>query len=119
MDRKASPELTLHQLRVFNAVVQTGSLTGAALALDLPQPSVSRLIARIENTVGVALLERLSTGVTMTAAGEHFHQNAVRAVAFHDLAVEEARPKIKQPPNRSLRRSSQTTVLSTVCPGPG
>ena len=86
-----STNLTLHQFRVFDAVARNGSLTQAALALDIPQPSISRLIARLEREIGTALLDRYSTGVTLTAAGERFYENALQAMHFHDLAIEEAR----------------------------
>ena len=84
-------DLTIHQFRVLDAVVRAGSLTRAALTLDLPQPAISRMIARPEQEVGTPLLNRHSGGVTLTTAGERFHDNAEQAVRFHDLAIEEAR----------------------------
>ena len=83
--------LTIHQFRVFDAIVQNGSVTQAALALNLPQPSVSRLIARLEREVGTPLFDRFSTGMALTAAGERFHENTLSAAHFHDLAIDEAR----------------------------
>lgn len=84
-------DLTIHQFRVFDTVVRTGSLTRAALALDVPQPSISRIIARLEREVGTLLLNRSASGVTTTAAGERFHLNAIQAMHYHDVAIEEAR----------------------------
>ncbi len=84
-------DLTIHQFRVFDTVVRSGSLTQAALTLDIPQPSISRVIARLEGAVGALLLNRSSAGVSVTTAGECFHRNAVSALHYHDLAIEEAR----------------------------
>ena len=87
----ARSDLTIHQFRVFDAVVRTGSLTQAALRLDTPQPSISRIIARLEREIGTLLLHRSSNGVALTAAGEQFHYNATNTLYYHDLAIEEAR----------------------------
>jgi LysR family transcriptional regulator, nitrogen assimilation regulatory protein len=84
-------QLTIHQIRVFDAVVRNGSLTKAAITLDVPQPSISRMIARLEQDIGTTLVNRSRQGVTLTAAGIRFHLNALESLRFHDLAIEEAR----------------------------
>ncbi len=56
-------------LRLFLAVHDQGSLSGAARALKLGQPTLSRRIAELEETVGEALFERKSQGAILTAAG--------------------------------------------------
>lgn len=84
-------DLTIHQFRVFDTVVSSGSLTQAALRLAVPQPSISRIIGRLEREIGTPLLNRSSAGITLTAAGDHFHRNALNAIYYHDMALEEAR----------------------------
>ncbi|WP_421881317.1 LysR family transcriptional regulator [Pacificispira sp.] len=86
-----SSDLTIHQFRVFDTVVNCGSFTRAALTLDIPQPAISRIVSRLESEVGTRLLNRSNAGVSLTAAGERFHANAIGAVRHHDLALEEAR----------------------------
>ena len=56
-------------LRLFLAVHEQGSLSGAARLLKLGQPTLSRRIAELEEVVGVALFERQSQGASLTAAG--------------------------------------------------
>lgn len=56
-------------LRVFLAVAKTGSLTRAAQALGLTQPTVGRRIAALEKRTGARLLERTPTGYATTVAG--------------------------------------------------
>jgi DNA-binding transcriptional LysR family regulator len=56
-------------LKLFLAVHEQGSLSGAARALKLGQPTLSRRIAELEEAVGEALFERQSQGARLTAAG--------------------------------------------------
>jgi DNA-binding transcriptional LysR family regulator len=60
------------RLRVFREVARQGSFTAAALALQVSQPAVSQHIARLEQELGCALLERSSRRVRLTPAGEAF-----------------------------------------------
>jgi DNA-binding transcriptional LysR family regulator len=60
------------RLRVFREVARQGSFTAAALALQVSQPAVSQHIARLEQELGCALLERSSRRVRPTPAGEAF-----------------------------------------------
>lgn len=85
-----SRDCTVPQLRTFLKVAELGSLSRAAVALTTPQPAVSRMMSRIEQSVGVTLLERRASGVSLTAAGERFAEHARASVKHHDLAREEA-----------------------------
>ena len=62
--------MDLRQLEYFVAVVEHGSISRAAVALNLAQPSVSRQIALLEEELGQRLLDRTGRGVAATAAGE-------------------------------------------------
>jgi DNA-binding transcriptional LysR family regulator len=55
-------------LRSFIAVLDAGSLLGAANKLNAQQPTLSRHIGELEKQLGVALFERTGRGVTPTAA---------------------------------------------------
>ena len=58
--------LRLRDLRVFFAVVQSGSLAKAAAQLRVSQPAVSQVIADLERALGVKLFDRNSRGVEPT-----------------------------------------------------
>src|SRR5262245_43709654 len=58
--------LRLRDLRVFFAVVQSGSLAQAAVRLRVSQPAVSQVIADLEHTLGVKLFDRSRRGVEPT-----------------------------------------------------
>ena len=63
-------QLDWNLLRAFMAVVDAGSLTGGARILATSQPTLSRQIAALETSVGVALFERVARGLRLTVAGE-------------------------------------------------
>jgi DNA-binding transcriptional LysR family regulator len=62
--------LDVHRLHVLAVVADQGSFSGAAEALFLTQPAVSRQIAALEREAGVQLVERRPRGVRLTHAGE-------------------------------------------------
>jgi DNA-binding transcriptional LysR family regulator len=61
--------LKLRDVDILLAVVQTGSMGKAAVALNMSQPAVSKSIAYLEHTLGVRLLERGRQGVEPTPYG--------------------------------------------------
>ena len=65
-----------NQARAFLATAEEGSLSAAARALGLTQPTLSRQVAALEETLGVTLFERTSRALLLTQAGaqllEHF-----------------------------------------------
>lgn len=62
-------ELRWDDLHYFVAVHEHGSLSAAARALRLGQPTLSRRIAELEAAVGESLFERTSQGTLLTSAG--------------------------------------------------
>ncbi len=64
------------QLRAFNQAARLGSVTRAAEALFLSQPAVSLQLAALEGELGVQLFERQGRRLSLTAAGQVFHELA-------------------------------------------
>jgi DNA-binding transcriptional LysR family regulator len=62
------------KLRIFHAVAESGSLTGAGKALSLSQPAVSRQIATLEESLGVGLFRRHARGLVLTEQGEILYE---------------------------------------------
>lgn len=54
----------------FLSVAQHGSIGRASAALGLSQPTLSRIIKRLEQLLGVPLFDRFASGVALTAYGE-------------------------------------------------
>ncbi len=62
--------LETKQLRIFKAIVEVGSFTGAGEHLDLSQPAISQQMRALEEQVGVPLLVRTGRSTRPTPAGE-------------------------------------------------
>ncbi|WP_346433679.1 LysR family transcriptional regulator [Nonomuraea composti] len=65
-------DLDLRLVRYFTVVAEHLNFARAAAALHLAQPSLSRQIQRLEEMLGVRLLERTTQGSRLTAAGAAF-----------------------------------------------
>jgi len=68
--------MDLTRLRYFAAAAQAGSISRAAAALHLTQPSLSRQVGLLEQELGQRLLERHGRGVVPTEAGTALLQHA-------------------------------------------
>ncbi|MCB1897124.1 MAG: LysR family transcriptional regulator [Zoogloeaceae bacterium] len=79
--------IDFRQLRYFIALADTLHFGRAAARLHISQPPLSRQIAALEDELGVALFKRTSRQVEMTAAGRHFHDQAVRIIEALNTAV--------------------------------
>ena len=62
--------MDLRELRYLVAVADEGSVTAAAAATHVAQPSLSQAIRKLERELGAELLHRVGRGVVLTAAGE-------------------------------------------------
>src|SRR5690554_4814507 len=60
-------DLSARQIEAFRAVMFTGSITSASVALCVTQPAVSRLIRSLEETTELSLCERRGNHVVPTA----------------------------------------------------
>jgi len=74
-------------VRVFLAVAEAGSLSGAARALGVNHATIARRLARLELRLGAGLLEKTATGYVLTAAGRAALEEA-RAMEAAAVALE-------------------------------
>ena len=72
-------------------VVDTGSFSAAARRLNVGQPAVSKLVAQLEERLGVKLLVRTTRGLTATEAGLNYYERARRSIEEADEAELAAR----------------------------
>ena len=66
-------KLDLNDLVVFTEVARRGSFTAAGRELDLPASAVSRRVARLEERLGMRLLNRTTRSVGLTDAGRIYY----------------------------------------------
>ncbi len=75
---------SLDDLFVFTQVVDAGSFSAAGKALTLPTSTVSRRVARLEDRLGVRLLQRTTRKLSLTDAGRIYYDSGARIT--EDLA---------------------------------
>ncbi len=64
------------EMRVFLQVAKTGSFSGAGRVVNMTPSSTAKLISRIENRMGVRLIERSTRRLRLTAEGELYCERA-------------------------------------------
>jgi DNA-binding transcriptional LysR family regulator len=68
--RADAARLHAHWILYFHETLKAGSIRAAAKALDVAPSAISRQLREIETSLGDRLMERSSTGLRLTAAGE-------------------------------------------------
>jgi LysR family transcriptional activator of glutamate synthase operon len=81
--------MELRQLRYLVAVADERHFTRAAERAHIAQPALSQQIRRLENELGIPLVERTTRRVAMTAAGEVLVARARRVLAEIEAANSE------------------------------
>lgn len=71
-------------MRLFVRIVERGSFAQAARDLQVPRPSATHAIQRLEADLGVRLLERTTRNVRATLDGALYHERCVRLLADLD-----------------------------------
>ncbi|MGC3998184.1 MAG: LysR family transcriptional regulator [Anaeromyxobacter sp.] len=84
----AAPLDTLVSMALFVRVVEDRSFTAAARSLGISKSAVSARVARLEDQLGVRLLERTTRKVAATAAGQEVYERAARMVAAAEEAAQ-------------------------------
>ena len=76
----ALAQVLVPRLRMVAAVARTEHVTQAAESLGMPQPTLSRALARVQEEMGIALVERTGRGVRLTRAGQRLLPYVERAL---------------------------------------
>lgn len=82
---------SLLDVTVFTRVVTAGSLSAAARELGMSLAAVSKRLARLEDRLGVRLVNRTTRRLSLTEAGAEFHEQCVRLLGEFDEAEEKVR----------------------------
>lgn len=105
-------DLKLHDLRCFDAVASEGSFQAAALVLSRTHPAVFAAVARLEEQLGLTLLDRSGYRVSLTDEGRQFHARA--RLALHELEhLQSYAGQLASGEETFLR-----VVMGDVCPRP-
>ncbi len=74
-------DLDLNDVAAFVRVVENSGFAKAARELGVPTSTVSRAVARLEENVGVRLLNRTTRNLSVTSEGHAFHERVAPLVA--------------------------------------
>jgi DNA-binding transcriptional LysR family regulator len=87
----------LNELATFAAVVEQGSFTAAARELSLSKPVVSKRVARLEDSLGLRLLNRTTRRLSLTEAGEQLYERCRHLLLEVEQAELALRPLASAP----------------------
>ncbi|RAU44636.1 MULTISPECIES: LysR family transcriptional regulator [unclassified Pseudomonas] len=105
----------LNLLKAFAAVAQLSSFRAAAERLDVTRSAVSQSIRRLEDGLGVSLVQRSTRNVRLTEAGQALYQQTAQALASLTCALDDA--ALKGPP-RGLLKIAVTSIAERFLDGP-
>ncbi|UJJ57052.1 LysR family transcriptional regulator [Rhodanobacter denitrificans] len=104
------------QLRAFVSVVKLGTLTRAAEALYLSQPTISLQLQALERELGVSLLERRRRRINLTDAGEALYELARPLVEGWDTLDRDFQARVKGLQAGRLTIAAGTSTIQYLLP---
>ena len=116
LERQIGRRVRLRDLHVFSTVVECGSMAKAAAELGVAQPTVSEVIAGLEDTYGVQLFDRSPRGVEPTLYGRALLK---RSVAVFDEIKQSGKDIefLSNPTVGELRIGCVESLSATIVPG--
>ncbi len=107
--------MRFRQIEAFRATMLSGTITGAAKQLSITQPSASRLIADLENSLQFSLFERAKGRLLPTPEAVQFYQEVVRSFAGLDK-LERAAAQIREERTGHLLVHASPALSSGLLP---
>lgn len=104
------------QLRAFVATVKLGTITRAAEALYLSQPSVSLQIQALERELGVQLMERHRRRLSVTEAGDVLYELARPLIEGFDSLDREFKARLVGLESGKLKIAAGTSTIQYLLP---
>lgn len=109
------PVLDSRRLLYFYHAAKLGSISLAQAVLNAPQPVISRHINKLEEEIGLQLLDRNGRGVTMTRFGEILFRRAETILQTMEEAIEELELARRQPTGQ-VRIAAPATFMTLFMP---
>lgn len=107
--------ISLLQLQYFQAVAQTGNLTQVAKTLHISQTTLSVMLTKLENELGVQLFDRRKSRIYLNSYGAAFLKHANIALDALNQGQQEITRMLEQESmTLSLCTSSEYTWESTI-----
>ncbi len=105
--------MRLRHIEVFQAVLQAGSVSGAARLLNVSQPNVSRILNHAEQQLGFTLFDRTPQGLIVTPEGRRLMPE-VEALFSHIQAIGELAEQLRQGEGQHVRIGSAHALGHSV-----
>ncbi len=105
--------IEIPDLRAFVRIAELRSISGSARSLGTPKSTISRSLVRLEEALGITLVERSTRNLHLTDAGKLFHGHALRILGDVDEA-EAAVGSFSGVPRGSLRVIAPHAFLQGV-----
>lgn len=83
--------MDIKQLKYFIAIAEEGSLSAASSRLHVAQPSLSQHVIKVEEELGVKLIERSPRGIVLTESGQILLKHARDITASMEVCRESVR----------------------------
>ena len=101
--------IEMYLLEQLDALAQHGTLLAASEILHITQPSMSRAMKKLEETIGVPLFEHKGNRLTLNEYGQIAAEYARRMLDSQEEMISRI---------RALERSKRTILLGSCAPGP-
>lgn len=99
--------MSLDWVRAFEASARLGTVSAAAVELQLTQSAVSLRIRHLERRLGIALFERRARGVVLTVAGEAWLPHVRLAIA----QIDNSAANLFASPRRRIALSASASLI--------
>jgi LysR family transcriptional regulator of gallate degradation len=107
--------ISIRHLKVFNSVAQLSGVRRASDECHLSQPAVTQALAKLEEQIGVTLLERRASGTYLNEVGVIFHRRTRRLFSqFEQALIELGVPAGPVPVSGIAGRISKSQVRSLI-----
>jgi len=107
---------TLDELQAFTAVIDTGSISSAAVQLGQTASGISRALSRLEAKLATTLLRRTTRRLELTEEGAAFLIQARRIIDAVEEAEEQMSRRVQHPAGRLRVNASAPFMLHVLVP---
>ena len=115
MNEDKFKNITIQQLEILMALVESGSFTRAAGKLFLSQPSLTKQIQNLEESAGTRLVNRAAAGISLTPEGQIVYDYARRLLRLREDAKERVM-RLKEEESGHIYVSASTIPATYILP---
>lgn len=106
----------IEDIAVFTMVVDQGSFSGAGRKLGLSKSAISKRVDRLENALGLRLLQRSTRSLSLTEAGSAIHERATQSLSLLEEAKNHASNLNATP--QGLIKLTTSVAFGKLCVAP-